>query len=149
MDCERIQPLICGYLDGELDEEKCSQVKAHLEQCSQCRQDWADFTKMKEVTRSMKFPEPTDRQLEIYWRNIYNRMERSFGWILLSLGVICLLGYGGFVLSREILLNPEVPLIMRLGLVGVIFGVIILLVSIARERLKVRKADRYSQEVER
>ena len=149
MDCEKIQPLISGYVDGELGDEDRSRVESHLQHCRQCSQDLADFNKMKEVTRSMKFPEPTDRQLEFYWRGVYNRMERHLGWILFSIGAICLLGYGGFLLVKEILLNPEVPLILKIGLAGVVSGLVVLLVSIGRERLKVRKADRYSQEVER
>ena len=148
-DCQRIQPLISGYIDGEISDEERSQVESHLKQCRQCSQDLADFNRMKEVTRSMKFPEPTDRQLEFYWRSVYNRMERHLGWILFSIGAVCLLGYGGFLLVKEILLNPEVPLILKIGLAGVVFGLAVLLVSIGRERLKVRKADRYSQEVEK
>ncbi len=36
-DCDRIRPLIPGYLDGELSEEQASPLRKHLLDCRTCR----------------------------------------------------------------------------------------------------------------
>ncbi|MAF64953.1 MAG: hypothetical protein CMJ84_04745 [Planctomycetes bacterium] len=36
-DCERIRPLVPGYLDGELSEEQASPLRKHLLDCRACR----------------------------------------------------------------------------------------------------------------
>jgi hypothetical protein len=80
---------------------------------------------------------------------VYNRIERGAGWILLSIGAILLGCYGGFRLIEQVVRDPTVALIVKVGLVALVFGAVILFVSLLRERLAVRKADKYSREVKR
>ena len=97
----------------------------------------------------MKFKEPTDVELERYWHSVYNRLERGLGWVLFSLGAIIVLCYGGFKLVEEIVRDPGVAVLLKVGIVALVFGTVILFVSLLRERLAVVKVDRYSKEVER
>jgi flagellar biosynthesis protein FliR len=55
----------------------------------------------------------------------------KFGLTLLAVGVIVL---AGFVLF-EFFGDPNVPVAVRLGVVAVVTGVIVLIVSLARERI--------------
>ena len=97
----------------------------------------------------MKFKEPSDAELERYWSSIYNRLERGLGWILFSVGAIILLCYGAFRLLESVIVNQSVALGLKIGIVAISFGIVILFVSLLRERLVVRKADKYSKEIKR
>ena len=97
----------------------------------------------------VKLKEPTDLELAQYWSGVYNRLERGIGWILFSVGAIIVLCYGGFRLVEEIVKDPEVAVLLKVGVVALVFGAAILLVSILRERLRVRKTDKYSKEIQR
>jgi len=149
MSCETYQPLITGYLDGELTDEQRGGIEAHLETCEACRQELADLTDLKASLAAIKFTEPTDTELERFWAAVYNRLERGIGWILFSIGAILLLCFGAFRLGEGGVRDPDISLIVKIGVVALLFGAVILFVSLLRERLKVRKKDRYSREVQR
>jgi hypothetical protein len=90
----------------------------------------------------------SERALDRYWKQTWNRAERGIGWLLFGTGAILLMGYGLFEASREFWSDPTVPLIVRIGAGAGGLGVLVLLVSLVRERLMLRKKERYS-EVER
>ena len=149
MSCDEIEELLTAYVDDELPADDRDRVDTHLAGCESCRQTLADLTALGEDLDMIKFKEPSDAELERYWRSVYNRMERSIGWVLLSIGVIVLLCYGAFELVESFIRDPGVALAAKIGVVALLVGVIVLFVSLLRERLAVRKSDRYSREVER
>ena len=148
-DCEDLKPQMMSYLDGELSDEERRRFESHLSTCARCAEELAGFREMKERLAMLKFREPTDVELEQYWRRVYNRMERGIGWILFSLGTVLVLSYAALMLVKEFISDSQAPLIVRIGVVGLVVGGVALFVSVLRERLTVRKADRYSREVER
>ena len=91
----------------------------------------------------MKFKPFPEMFWDEYWENVYNRIERGLGWILFSLGAIILLSYGAYELLKEFFLNPKEPLIEKVGLGLLIVGFIVVFVSVLREKLMVRKIDKY------
>ena len=66
------------------------------------------------------------------------------GLILIVVGLLTLLGYGG----SSFFLNPEIALAVRIavGIIGI--GVVVLIVKVIRDRLISKKTDRF-EEVER
>ncbi|HUX01154.1 MAG TPA: zf-HC2 domain-containing protein [Phycisphaerae bacterium] len=149
MTCERFRERISAYVDGELEAEERARFQEHLATCGSCRRELADIAALKEELDMMTFEEPSDAALHRYWCSVYNRLERGLGWILFSFGAIVLLCYGGFKLVEEVVRDPAISWIVRAGVVGLVFGLVILFVSLARERLTVSKTDRYSREVKR
>ena len=149
MKCDDFKSLMMGYLDDELEPDLRSKVEAHLADCPDCRKELEQFRRMKEELNMVKFKEPSDAELERYWNNIYNRLERGLGWITLSLGAIILLSYGGFKLVEEVVKDPEIGLLIKVGVLALVFGTVVLFVSLLRERLALLKIDKYSKEVER
>ncbi len=149
MKCDDFKSLMMGYLDDELEPDLRSKVEAHLADCPDCRKELEQFRRMKEELNMVKFKEPSDAELERYWSNIYNRLERGIGWITLSLGAIILLSYGGFKLVEEVIKDPEIGLLIKVGVLALVFGTVVLFVSLLRERLALLKTDKYSKEVER
>jgi hypothetical protein len=69
---------------------------------------------------------------------------QKVGLILIVVGLVVLLGYGG----SSFFMDPEIPLAIRIavGIVGV--GVVVLIVKVVRDRLISRKTDKF-EEVER
>ena len=61
----------------------------------------------------------------------------------MSVAAIILLVYGGFKLIEKIVQDPTVDVVLKIGLVALIGGLAILFVSVARERLYLRKKDPY------
>ena len=143
MTCPDYKGLMMGYLDNELDEQQKKMFTEHLDQCPECQKELAEFKDLKQLADEVALTEPTDELWQQYWKNIYNRFERTLGWIFLSIAAIYLLLYGCFMLIEEIIQDPTVADILKDGLVAIIIGFAILFVSVLRERLCLRKKDRY------
>jgi len=143
MTCPDYEGLMMGYLDNELDEQQKKKFTEHLDQCPDCKKELAEFTELKQLADEVALTEPTDELWQQYWKNIYNRFERTLGWILMSVAAIILLIYGGFKLIEEIIQDPTVDVVLKVGLVALIGGLAILFVSVLRERLYLRKKDPY------
>lgn len=149
MSCRDYEHWITGYIDGELPDDQRRQLEEHLGRCESCKQELERFVALKEDLTMIKFKEPTEVELSRYWSSVYNRLERGVGWILLSIGSIIALSYWAVMLVEEIIDDPSIALILKIGVLAAIFGSVVLFVSLVRERLTVRKTDKYSQEVER
>ena len=143
MTCQDYKDLMMGYLDNELPEEQKRAFEEHLATCSECANELKEFRKLKAITEEVTLVEPEDRIWQQYWDGIYNRIERSIGWILLSVMGIGLLIYGGFKAIEEIIRDPTVGIILKVALLALIAGVAVLFVSVLRERIYFWKKDRY------
>lgn len=148
MKCEEIKPYLMSHLDGEIEPEKKKEIERHLTECESCRKEYQSFVKLKEETDKMKLADLSDQLWKGYWKGVYRRIERGAGWIFVSIGAIILLSFGVYQFFKEFLADPNVPLILKIGVSTLAFGVIVLLVSIVRERLFLFKTERYG-EVER
>ena len=143
--CEEARILLMGYIDSELQPAEVRRIEDHLAVCVPCRREEQGFRKLEEMTEEMLSEELPTLDIDAAWETIYRRLERSVGWLLLSAGLILLLGYTGWNMLDEFFLNPEVPLIVRLGAGGGLSGVIVLLVSIGREVLTKHRSERYRE----
>jgi len=149
MSCNEFNRMAGAYLDGELPEEERRRFEEHLASCDACRTELDELKRLTEDLNMMRFKEPGDEELQRYWAGVYNRLERGIGWILLSAGAILTLCYGAFKIIEEMIRDPAVSVILKVGVCALIAGLVVLFVSLLRERLVVRKVDRYSREVER
>ncbi len=149
MSCEEFKPLITGYLDDELSPQQQQRLERHLSTCQQCTAELANLADLKENLAMIKFKEPSDAELDRYWKSIYNRLERGLGWILFSAGAIIVLCYGGFKLIEQVITDPSIAWLFKIGLIALVFGAVVLFVSLLRERLAIRKVDKYSKEIQR
>jgi len=143
MTCQEYKDLMMAYLDDELDEQQKRVFEEHLAGCPRCTRELAEFRKLKRMTDCVAFVEPEDRVWEQYWGNVYNRIERSAGWILFSVAAIALLLCGGFKLIESLVRDPTVGVLMKIGLLALLGGFVILFVSVLRERVYFWSRDRY------
>jgi len=143
MTCHDHKDLMMAYLDDELDEPQRKAFEEHLASCPACAREMKEFTKLKQVTDSVTLVEPEDRLWEQYWGGVYNRIERNIGWTLFSVAGILLVIYAGFKAIEDLVRDPAVGLLLKVGLLVLIAGLAILFVSILRERIYFWSKDRY------
>lgn len=143
MACHDYKDLMMGYLDDELDGEQKHRFEEHLAGCPECAGELEEFKKLKVMTDEVTLVDPEDRLWQDYWGGVYNRIERNVGWIVFSIAAILLTIYGGFRAIEEIIRDPHVELIFKMGLLALLVGLAILFVSVLRERIYFWKKDRY------
>lgn len=146
--CEEARVLLMGYLDGELEAEQRVRLEDHLAVCVACRREERSFRKLGELADGLGGKGEIHVDTDSAWDTIYRRIERATGWVLLSIGLLLLLGFGTYELFDDFLFDPEVPAILRFGVGTLGAGVLVMLVSIARERWLAYRSERY-REVER
>ncbi len=147
MDHQKIKELISSYHDKHLSEDQKRKIEEHIQHCEECRREFEEMGKFEEVMRKMKLKDPPQEMWQVYWASIYNRLERRIGWILLSIGAIIMLFFGGYKAVEGIIQDPTTPIILKVGILAALAGLVILLVSIGRERIFVRKRERYKEVV--
>ena len=143
MTCHDYKDLLMGYLDNELSNEQRRQFEEHLSGCSECKDELKEFRRLKAITDEVTLVEPEDKIWQDYWSGVYNRIERSVGWIFFSIAAILLTIYGGFKMIEEMIKDPNIETMFKIGLLALIIGLAILFVSVLRERFYFWRKDRY------
>ena len=146
--CEEMSLKVMALLDGELDDNQTSEVEEHLATCKKCSADYASIKSVKEVTGKMKFKKLPEFYWDDYWKHIYNRIERGLSWLLLSIGAVIMLCFLGWEFLDALIADRKMNPILKVGIFIFTTGIIILVVSIVREKLMVRRVDKY-KEIER
>ncbi len=141
--CEQAEMLMMGLLDNELNGEETQEVQEHLAACKSCAAKYESFKNLKKDTAEMKFKNLPEVYWDEYWQHVYNRIERGIGWIFFSVGAIIISIITGYTIFQEYFLNPEEPLGLKIGIGFLGIGTIVLFVSVLREKLMVRKVDKY------
>ena len=145
MDHEKMKELISSYLDSELCEEDRQLVEEHLEMCTECRREYGEMVKFEEVMGKMALKQPPKEAWKVYSESVYNRIERGIGWILLSIGAMIVLFFSGYQIVKGFIQDPSIPDIVKIGILAGLGGAVVLLVSVARERLFVNRRERYKE----
>lgn len=142
---DRFHQLLMAAVDGELSPEAQHEFDRLLSTSPDYRQEWADYTKLKEATMQIKFARPPEELWDRYWITVYNRIERGLGWILVSIGAMILLFYGGYKAVESILADSQLEWFVKAGILALLAGLVIVLVSVTREKMLLRKTDKYKE----
>lgn len=142
---ERFYQLLMGAVDQELTSSELKEFNHLVETNVGFRKEWEQYKKLKEVTQAMKFKSPSKEAWDNYWINTYNKIERGIAWIIFSIGAIILITYGLFKAVEAIFADPQLEGIIKIGIIAVLLGLVILLVSVLREKLFIRKSDPYKE----
>lgn len=100
--------------------------------------------KLEEVMSQMTLKKPLKEVRHLYWASVYNCLERRIGWILLSIGAMILIFFGGYKMVEGIIQDPTTPLLLKVGILVFMAGIVVFLVSITREQFFVRRRERLS-----
>lgn len=145
---ERARHLMMAALDHELGSEDRAELDRLLAADASLREEWERLGRVKEVTKTMGYTEPPEEVWGTYWVSVYNRVERGVGWILATLGALVVGGYGIWEAVTALLEETGLPGFVKIAIFVAAFGSLILLLSVAREKLFTRKHDPY-REVQR
>ena len=134
--------LLSGFVDGELDPADEERVRAHLEGDAAARRQVEELQRLNKVTGHLRLKPAPDEEWEGFWDRVYNRAERSLGWLLLTLGAVVL---GAYVLVQVVVavVSAVLPLLVKLAIFVLGAGLILLLLSVVRERWHARRHTRY------
>ncbi len=142
---ERVRQLLMSALDGELTGRERQELESLLNADSSLRDEWDRLTRVKEVTQSMSLRKPPDEVWEDYWASVYSRLERGIGWILVSIGLIVLVSYGAWRGVEELIADAGLPWFLKGAILATTVGLVVLFVSVLREKLFVRGRDPYKE----
>jgi predicted anti-sigma-YlaC factor YlaD len=144
MSCERMRELMAARIDDELTENDLRELEAHLSECESCRRELDDMEDLRNLLGTIELPRPSEEEMMNYWPSVYARIERGMGWSLLVVGLVIWVGYGIFAFIT----SPGIEALTKLLIALPVVGMIMLLISVIRERYYVSRNERYG-EVER
>ncbi len=145
LDGKRARWLMMAALDGEISEAERKELDGMLVSDAGIREEWERMNRLKAVTNDLAFREPPPEVWEEFWGQVYNRVERGIGWILVSVGTIVVAGFGVCRWCEALWADAELPLLLKLAILTAAVGAIVLVVSVIREKLFTHRRDPYSE----
>jgi len=140
---DRTKELLMRALDEELSPQERTELDRLLADDPTLRAERERLGRLKEVTGEMKLRNPPEELWDDYWNSAYSRLERGVGWLLVSFGVIVVGGWATWQFVTELIADTEMPPLIKAGILAGSLGLVILTVSVLRQRLFVRKTDPY------
>lgn len=144
----RARRLLMAELDGELSAGEREELERSIAADPELARERRRFERLKEVTDSMALKPAPEEMWDDYWASVYSRVERGIGWVFVSIGAIILLAYGAWRGVEELLADAAMPWFIKAALLALMFGTVVLLVSVVREKLFLGPKQRY-KDVER
>jgi hypothetical protein len=144
MECTRYQTDGMRLLDDELSLEERLQYQAHVLECEICRRELDALGRVVSLTDQLKLRVSDDAFWKDYWKSVSRRTERQLGFLLLTGGIVALLLFLVFRVVR----SPEFRSYEGISIAVILLGLIVLFISVARERYHESRHDPY-KEVER
>ena len=68
---------------------------------------------------------------------------KRLGLLLLTVSALALIVYGVFELIAVLFQDTSIPLIIKLGIAGVIIGIILIIIALVFERIKDKKNEKF------
>jgi len=137
--------LLMKAVDREITSDEEKKFKKYIQKYEACNKEWREFKNLKEVTQQMRFRNPPDEVWDTYWEHVYNRLERGLAWVFVSIGTIILLTYALFQIAESLFRDSQLETIVKVAILLVIAGLVMLLVSVVREKMVLFKKDPYKE----
>ena len=131
--------LLSGYVDGELTQQERQHVEVHCDACDECKLQLAELRTLRERVSNSRLTEFGDD----IWRERMNdtavETSRGFGWLLVIGAALIAAGFG----LVTFIFGTSMNIFEKLLIGGFYLGMILLFVSVLRQRLIERKTDKY------
>lgn len=135
--CYDFRADLASYVDGELDGADLKRFEYHLAECTECVREVAIFRSLKGELQEMGI-EKQEVPGGTVWGDVNKRITRPSGWIFLVIGVVMFLAYAVYTFIQS-----PMDLFEKLATGFVVIGFIVLLASVALERIRSYKTDPY------
>ena len=143
---EEFEVLLSGYLDGELDAAQLRRFESLVAERPSRRQEVDSMRRLFAGANSLYAAgHPPDDTWDTFLDDVYNRLERRFGWVIFVGGVAVLSVLSLYVFITE----PWGPALLKVALATPVVGLGIVFLSVLRNRMHTIKTDRYEREVHR
>ena len=133
------------YFDNELRVEEKAEFNNLLKTNAELKSEFEEQKRIKEVLRKMKLKNPSREVWDSYWMGVYNRIERGIAWVVISIGALIFFGYASYEVVNAIINDTHTPPLAKLGITLLIFGALILIFSLVREKIFTSKRDKYKE----
>lgn len=142
---ERFLFLMERCFSKEISNEEKKEFDQLLKSDAKLQAEFKEQKRIKEVLNKMKLKNPSRELWDSYWMGIYNRIERGIAWIVISIGAIIFFGYASYEIVNAFIKDTQAPALAKLGMGLLIFGGLILLFSLIREKIFTSKRDKYKE----
>ncbi len=142
---ERFIFLMEKYFDNDLNIEEKAEFDNLLESNVHLKEEFFEQKRIKEVLKKMKLKNPSKEVWDSYWMSIYNKVERGIAWVAVSIGALIFFAYVAFESVQAFISDTETPSLVKFGIGVFVFGILILLFSIVREKIFTSKRDNYKE----
>ncbi len=140
---DRARELMMLALDGEESDEEHVDFAALLDADPVLRAEWERLRRVKGTTAQLQLRTAPDDLWEEYMNSVYCRVERGIGWILISVGAIVVLSYGLWRGVQRLVGDMTVPWYVKAAVLALLIGMVVLAVSVIREKFFVFRDDPY------
>lgn len=140
---DRARLLLTAVLDGEASAGERRELEQLMAADPALEQEVQEMKRLKEMTMSLQLKEPPAELWDTYWDGVYRRIERGLGWLLVSAGATVLVVYAAIAWIRALLADTDLPWWPRTAILALAAGLVVLLVSVIREKLFLHKSERY------
>jgi hypothetical protein len=145
MNNEKFIVLTEKYFSNELSNKEKIEFERMLKSDSQLQSEFNEQKNIKEVLNKMKLKNPSREVWDSYWMGIYNRIERGIAWVVISIGALIFFGYASYEIVNAFIKDTQAPVLAKIGISMLVFGGLILLFSLIREKIFSSKRDKYKE----
>lgn len=135
-----VAELISGYLDGELTQQESQRVQLHIERCSSCSSELDDIRSLQRKIGAANLSNLKQNMWRETMDDVTVKASRGIGWLLLIGGVLIAVGIAVIEILRS---ADDWSLLEQLIVGGIYGGLLLIFISVLRQRLIERKKDRY------
>lgn len=139
MDCTRFQTDGMRFLDGEMTDVEKADYESHIRQCQACASELRELGRIVGFTDELRLRPPDPEFWRSYWAGIYRRTERRTGFLFVMIGLIAVVAFAVY----KAVTSPEFLTFKGLGITAILVGLIIVFLSVVRERYHEHKNDPY------
>lgn len=142
---ERFIILLEKHFENELTDLESQEFETLINSNTELKHEFEEQKRIKEVLRKMKLKNPSREEWDSYWMGVYNRIERGIAWIVISIGALIFFGYASYEVVNAFINDTRTPPLAKLGITLLIFGALILIFSLLREKIFTSKRDKYKE----
>ena len=131
--------LLTGYLDNELTQQDRQRVEQRMINEATYRAQSDDLTSLQTDIAGLDFQPNKTTQWNELAPDVTSRTTRSLGWLTYIISTLFLVGYGLY----EFIIAETENAFVKTAVLGIFLGLVLLLISVIKQRLVESKTDRY------
>lgn len=142
---ERFIILLEKNLNNESTPEEEVELNRLFEENPELKAEFDEQKHIKGIITKMSLKNPSNEFWDFYWEKFSNKIERAFAWIAILIGALIVSGFAIYHAVSEFLADTSTPFFLKIGIALLTLGIIVLLLSVLREKLTIKKRDKYRE----